>query len=229
MYCCPPGFSLHGISQARILESVAISFSRGSSSPRNRTWVSSVAGRFSTNWARREGRSPAVENGKPLSILAWKIPWTEKPGGLQSKGWKRVRRDWAIELEHSTTFKLTMWVPAITFQSCLTLCNPVDFSQPGSSDHGILQARILGWVAIPFFRRSSWPRDQTHVSCGFRATSRFFTTEPPGKPLSRLYQPIKNKQLNTILPLNTLFTLEFLRPQFKNSLNRYQAQVWGWT
>ena len=35
-------------------------------------------------------------------------------------------------------------------QSCLTLCNPMDYSPPGSSDHGILQARILEWVAIAF-------------------------------------------------------------------------------
>ena len=48
-------------------------------------------------------------------------------------------------------------------QSYLTLCDPVDCSPPGSSVHGILQARILEWVAMPS-RRSSWPRDQTQVS-----------------------------------------------------------------
>ena len=47
-------------------------------------------------------------------------------------------------------------------QSCLTLCDPVD--PPGSSVHGILQARILEWVAISFSRRSCRPRDQTQVS-----------------------------------------------------------------
>ena len=50
-------------------------------------------------------------------------------------------------------------------QSCLTLCDPMDCSLPGSSIHGILQARILEWVAIAFSRRSSQPRDQTRVSC----------------------------------------------------------------
>ena len=49
-------------------------------------------------------------------------------------------------------------------QSCPTLCKPVDCSLPGSSVHGILQARILEWVATPFFRGSSQPRDQTQVS-----------------------------------------------------------------
>ena len=50
-------------------------------------------------------------------------------------------------------------------QLCPTLCNPVDCSLPGSFLHGILQARILEWVAISFSRGSSWPRDQTGVSC----------------------------------------------------------------
>ena len=44
-------------------------------------------------------------------------------------------------------------------QSRLTLCHPIDCSQPGSSVHGILQARILEWVAVPFSRGSSQPRD----------------------------------------------------------------------
>ena len=50
-------------------------------------------------------------------------------------------------------------------RSCLTLCNPMDCSLPGSSIHGISQARIMQWVAISFSRGSSWPRDQTRVSC----------------------------------------------------------------
>ena len=46
----------------------------------------------------------------------------------------------------------------------LTLCNPIDCRPPGSSVHGILQARILEWVAMPSSRVSSQPGDQTHVS-----------------------------------------------------------------
>ena len=49
-------------------------------------------------------------------------------------------------------------------QSCLTLCDPMDFSLPGSSAHGIFQARVLKWAAISFSRRSSQPRDRTQVS-----------------------------------------------------------------
>ena len=52
--------------------------------------------------------------------------------------------------------------------SCLTLCNPVDYRV-----HGILQARILEWVAFPFSRGSSQPRELTQVSC---IAGRFFTS-----------------------------------------------------
>ena len=50
-------------------------------------------------------------------------------------------------------------------QLCPILCNPMDYSPPGFSIHGIFQARVLEWVAISFSRGSSWPRDRTQVSC----------------------------------------------------------------
>ena len=63
-------------------------------------------------------------------------------------------------------------------QSCLTLCDPTNCSPPGFSVHGILQARILEWIAIPFSRGSSQPRDWTLVSC---IAGKFFTTWATGK------------------------------------------------
>ena len=57
-------------------------------------------------------------------------------------------------------------------QLCLTLCDPMDCSPPASSVHGILQARILEWVASPFSRGSSRLKDWTQVSC---FAGRFFT------------------------------------------------------
>ena len=57
---------------------------------------------------------------------------------------------------------------AKSLQSYPTLCNPMDHSLPGSSVHGILQARILEWDAMPFSRESSGPRDLaciSYVSC----------------------------------------------------------------
>ena len=56
----------------------------------------------------------------------------------------------------------------------------MDCSPSGSPVHGILQARILEWVAIPFSKGSSQPRDPAQVSC---IAGEFFTTKPPGKPL----------------------------------------------
>ena len=62
------------------------------------------------------------------------------------------------------------------------LCDTMDCSSPGSSVHGILQARILEWIAMPSSRRSSWPRDQTRGSCDSWIAGRFFTTEPLEEP-----------------------------------------------
>jgi len=83
---------------------------------------------------------------------------------------------------------------ARALQSCLTLCNPRLFATtrlfatpdslqpPGSSVHGILQARVLEWVAMPSSEGSSWRRDQTRVSCSSYTAGNFFTAEPPRKP-----------------------------------------------
>ena len=58
------------------------------------------------------------------------------------------------------------WACMQTFEElCPTLCDPMDCSPPGSSIHGIPQARTLEWIAISSSKGSSWPRDRTHVSC----------------------------------------------------------------
>ena len=67
-------------------------------------------------------------------------------------------------------------VQAKSLQSCLTLCRPIDYSPPGSSIHGILQARILEWAVIPPSKGSSWPRDQTRSLLSPALAGRFFTT-----------------------------------------------------
>ena len=72
---------------------------------------------------------------------------------------------------------------AKSLQLCPTLCNPKDCSPPGSYVQEILQARILEWVAMPSFRGSSQPRDQTHVSCFGR---RFFITSTTLVPQPRI-------------------------------------------
>ena len=66
---------------------------------------------------------------------------------------------------HSAIILGSLCMRAKLLQLCPTICDPVDYSPPGSSVHGIFQARILEWVAISFSRRSSRPRDQTQISC----------------------------------------------------------------
>ena len=69
----------------------------------------------------------------------------------------------------SSTWKSFSW---IYICSVMSNCDPTDCGPPGSSVHWILQARILEWFAIPFFRGPSRPRDRTPVSC---IANRFFT------------------------------------------------------
>ena len=172
MDCSLPGSSIHGILQARILGWVAISFSRGSSRPRDRTQVSHIAGRRFTLWATlcslinytsvlKSGDLPSKTNFSEVEInlnweqsrklvavcffclginkmymlltilmhvlkqkalapcsstLAWKIPWTEEPGGLQTMGSLRVGYDWATSLSLFTCMHwIRQWQPTPVF------------------------------------------------------------------------------------------------------------------
>ena len=81
---------------------------------------------------------------------------------------RRIARGYTLKME---------WI--VSCQSCPTLCNSIDYSPPGSFVHGILQARILEWVAIPFSRGSSWCRDQTQAPC---IAVRFLTIWATSKP-----------------------------------------------
>ena len=73
-----------------------------------------------------------------------------------------------------------VWCLCTRAQSCLTLCDPMDCSPPGSFVHGILQARILERVAISFSRGSFWPRDRTPTPLMSPAlTGGFFITASP--------------------------------------------------
>ena len=67
-------------------------------------------------------------------------------------------------------------------QPCLTLCNPMDCSPPGSSVHGILLARTLEWVALPSSKGSSRPRDWICISYVLHWQADSLPLMPPGKP-----------------------------------------------
>ena len=103
------------------------------------------------------------------SVLAWRIPGTGEPGGLPSMGSHRVGHNWS-DLAAATAYhdrkinvlhilEVYIYLKVKVTQLCLTLCDPMD-----STVHGILQVRILEWVAFPFSRGSSQPRDWTQVS-----------------------------------------------------------------
>ena len=87
----------------------------------------------------------------------------------------------AAFLAHSGQSVLLLEIALILLvaQSCLTLCDPIDCSPPGSSVHGILQAKILEWIAISHSRVSSAPG--IDPTCPALAGG-FFNTAPPGKP-----------------------------------------------
>ena len=95
--------------------------------------------------------SKSVEKGMAThsSVLAWRIPLTEEPGGLQSVGSQTVRHEWAANT-HTHTHTHTHSENEHSLL-CVTLCNCMNWSPPGSSVHGILQARILEWVGIPIY------------------------------------------------------------------------------
>ena len=91
--------------------------------------------------------------------------------------------------------KYPLKVKVLVAQLCPTRCDPVDCSPPGSSVRGILQARILEWVAIPFSRGFSWHRDWTWVSCiAGRVFTIWVTKEAPKYPLIFCYWSIVANQ-----------------------------------
>ena len=102
----------------------------------------------------------------------------------------------SIQLLHFTVQqKLIQHCKAITksevkvLQFYPTLCNPMDCSPPGTCVHGILQARILEWVVIPFSRGSFQPTDRTNPGSPTMQAD-YLPSEPPGKPS---YTPVKKK------------------------------------
>ena len=88
------------------------------------------------------------------------------------QGNHRVYMCFYTEVSSCGVFFSLKQVKVLVTWSCPTLCNTRDCSPPVSSVHGILQARILKWVAIPFSRGFSWPRDWTLIS---HTAGRFLT------------------------------------------------------
>ena len=120
-----------------------------------------------TNWENPQ-RSPGLQLGDQPTNLLWDqaeaiAQWLHSANPrafLRQKNFVLLGQNLVLCTKYQLNlFMTTMKNESEVAQSCLTLCNPMGCSLPGSSVHGIFQARILEWVAISFSRRSSWPRD----------------------------------------------------------------------
>ena len=198
MDCSPPGSFLHGILQTRILEWVAISFSRASSRPRDQnpslTSPALTSGFFttSTTWEAPQKASQSVHSLSHVWLSATpqtaarqaSLSITNSRSLLKLMSIKSVMPANHLILCHpllllpsifpsnrvffSESVLCIRWpkywsfrrhaaaAAAKSLQSCLTLCDPIDGSPPGSAVPGILQARILEWVAISFSNAWKW-------------------------------------------------------------------------
>ena len=116
------------------------------------------------------GRSPGEGNGNPLQYSCLENPMDRGDWQATVHSVSRVRHNLATEQKppkqhiDPRSAEASLKVKVLVTQSCLNLCDPMDCSLPVSSVHGISQARILEWVAIPFSRGSSRPKDRTWVS-----------------------------------------------------------------
>ena len=184
MDCSPPGSSVHGISKARILEQLAILFSRGSPPCRDWTWESwsvfCTAGRFFNCWATWEAlpgwchqifrsvqtihyldTSQNKSNKYFYNIFPCHFMIHLSP---KCENWWRQKCGGAEVLFQNNKTICWLFLKSLSaaaaaaklLQSCPTLCDPIDSSPPGFPDPWILQARTLEWVAISFSNAWRW-------------------------------------------------------------------------
>ena len=176
-------------------------------------------------WVRSLGWEDLLEKGMTThsSILAWRIPWTEEPGGLQSIGSQRVRHDWTTNTFTSTyllshpvilwdlfmSLEIALGKAQVQFsllpqfssvaQSCLTLCNPMDWRVPGFPVfHQLLELvqTHVHWVGDPTISSSVIPFSswlQYFPASGSFPRSQFFTSDG---------QSIGVSALASVLPMN---------------------------
>ena len=106
--------------------------------------------------------------------------------------------------------RLALWPRMLVTQLCPTLCDPMDYSPPGSSVHEILQARILKWIAVPFSRYLPDPGIELR---SFALQVDSLPSEPLGKPLIK----------------RDLLTLAIQFYKFKGIQQKVRERIWSWT
>ena len=143
---------------------------------------------------------PWKRNGNPLQDSCQENPmdrgdWRAASMRSQSRAQLKRLRTYAGWDKHEERSLKPGDVCAQALLSCLTLCDPVDHCPPGSSVHGLSQARILEWVAIPFSRGSSWLRVWTCVSCPGRQI--LYHLSHQGSPLSEVM--LKSRRVENVI------------------------------
>ena len=151
MDCSPPGSSVHVTSQARILEWVAISFSKGSSRPGIKPASPALAGGFITSWP--PGKPCCCCCCSAASIVSDSVPTHRRQPTRLPHPWDSPGKNTGVGC-HFLLQCMKVKSDSDVAQSCLTLSDPMDCSPPGFSVHGILQARVLEWGAIAFSKGS---------------------------------------------------------------------------
>ena len=119
-------------------------------------WVNSS----NTFWMSSSYQRPTVDLWDTKMNKSWFLPcissWSSRVKVKQTQKYITCTLKWSVSWDFSRN--------SVRAQSCPTLWDPMVCSLPGSSVHGIFQARLLDWVATSY-SRGSWPRDQTWVSC----------------------------------------------------------------
>ena len=137
-----------GILQTRILEWVAIPSSRGSSQPRDWIQVSHIAGGFFTIWATREALLLLLLLSRFSRVRLCVTPHRQQPTKLR-RPWDSPGKNTGVGCRFLLQC-MKLKSESEVAQSCPTLSDPMDCSPPGSSVHGVFQARVLEWGAIAF-------------------------------------------------------------------------------
>ena len=148
-------------------------------------------------WMRKSGGESFEVKEKVLRRSCWESSSRQGMNGI-------------TERRRNKSVKLKQWEQGcccLVVKLSSTLGDPIDCSPQGCSVHGISQARVLEWAATSYFRGSSRSRDRTCISC---TTDRFFTTEPPGKPMGRAIVDI-----NVLSPVSVkLLQMQYCEKQY---------------
>ena len=162
MNCSLLGSSVHGISQARILEWVAMPSSRGSSQPRDGAHVSCLGRQILLPLSHCSFLPLSFQQNKQTYHLMYTLSSSNASRlfhGCSRFLWRPALRMVCYHLFLPWPLNRSARLPAAaakSLQSCLTLCDPTDGSPPGSPVPWILQARTLEWVAISFSNTWKW-------------------------------------------------------------------------